>query len=328
MRIANPIYDVVFKYLMEDAESAKLLLSEILQEEIVELAVLPQETTFQIDENEFTKLPKSVQEELNKDGKLNVYLQRMDFTANIKTPSGKLKKVIIEVQKARYWAQIQRFRRYLGNAYLRQDADGEHRPIIAIYFLGDTLKSIKTPVIRVKNRLVDAFLGTEVQLPKEKEEEFIDLLMHEGVIVQIPYLENNHRCKLEEFLSVFEQKRVLQEDKRFLEFDTEAYPEQFRAVLRRLAHAVCDTQVQRNMTLEDEVQGVFATLDKKLEENYQALAEKDQALEEKDRALEKKDKMIINCVLAVHCSGESVEQIMEKTGLSHDEIQEIIKQEI
>ncbi len=48
MRIANPIYDVVFKYLMEDRESAVLLLSEIIGEDIAELAFHPQESTAEI----------------------------------------------------------------------------------------------------------------------------------------------------------------------------------------------------------------------------------------------------------------------------------------
>ncbi|MCP4402531.1 MAG: hypothetical protein GY801_35150 [bacterium] len=37
MHIANPIYDVVFKYLLEDNEIAKLLISTIISEEVVEL---------------------------------------------------------------------------------------------------------------------------------------------------------------------------------------------------------------------------------------------------------------------------------------------------
>jgi hypothetical protein len=44
MIIANPIYDVVFKYLLEDAEIARELLSTILGVNIVELHVKPQET--------------------------------------------------------------------------------------------------------------------------------------------------------------------------------------------------------------------------------------------------------------------------------------------
>jgi uncharacterized protein (DUF3084 family) len=41
MTIANPIYDTVFKYLLEDLDIAKGLLSVILNTEIVELSVQP-----------------------------------------------------------------------------------------------------------------------------------------------------------------------------------------------------------------------------------------------------------------------------------------------
>ncbi len=353
MKIANPIYDVVFKYLMEDPESAKLLLGEILQEEIVELKFLPQESALQIDKEALKDLPTSIQDEIKKGGQLNIYLQRMDFTAMIKTKTGKLKKVLIEIQKARYWEQIQRFRRYLGNAYLQRDVDGEHRPIIAIYFLGKPLKSTKVPVLRVENQLVDVILDKKVQLAKE--EESIDLLMHKGIIIQIPYLKNRHRSKLEEFLSVFEQRKALQNDVHFLELDPETYPKEYRAVVRRLARAASTVEIRRNMDLEDEAQEMFATQEKKLEEEQrkleeeqrkglekdkkleekdkaleeqsQALKEQSQALEEQSQALAQKDKMIISCVLALHRSGESVEKIMEKTQLTHGNIQTIIQQE-
>ena len=41
MLIANPIYDVVFRYLLKDEKAAKLLLSAITGEEIIELNVRP-----------------------------------------------------------------------------------------------------------------------------------------------------------------------------------------------------------------------------------------------------------------------------------------------
>jgi len=47
MRIANPIYDVVFKYLMQNNEIATLILSTILEEEILSLNLLPQETAME-----------------------------------------------------------------------------------------------------------------------------------------------------------------------------------------------------------------------------------------------------------------------------------------
>lgn len=37
--IANPIYDIVFKYMKEDDKVAKILLSALLKKEIVEIKV-------------------------------------------------------------------------------------------------------------------------------------------------------------------------------------------------------------------------------------------------------------------------------------------------
>ena len=41
--IANPIYDVVFKYMIEDNAVARLLISSIIGEEVVSLDFKPQE---------------------------------------------------------------------------------------------------------------------------------------------------------------------------------------------------------------------------------------------------------------------------------------------
>jgi hypothetical protein len=43
MHIANPIYAVVFKYLMEDSKITKLLISSIISKDIKKLRILPQE---------------------------------------------------------------------------------------------------------------------------------------------------------------------------------------------------------------------------------------------------------------------------------------------
>ena len=44
MQIANPIYDIIFKYLMENDEIAKDILSALLNEKIIQVALKPQET--------------------------------------------------------------------------------------------------------------------------------------------------------------------------------------------------------------------------------------------------------------------------------------------
>jgi hypothetical protein len=76
MIIANPLYDVIFKYLMEDMESAKTIISSIIEREIISLTLLPQEQTL------FSE-------------KLQLTVMRMDFKAIIKIEEGKFEKILI-----------------------------------------------------------------------------------------------------------------------------------------------------------------------------------------------------------------------------------------
>lgn len=82
MLIGNPIYDSVFKYLLEDNEVARELLSVILDEPLISIEVKPQETTTE-----------------SADHGVNIF--RLDFKAVNKTATGERRKVLIELQKAK-----------------------------------------------------------------------------------------------------------------------------------------------------------------------------------------------------------------------------------
>jgi len=82
MHIANPIYDVVFKYLMEDNRIAKLMVSSIIGEEIDELTFLPQEFVRDIEgADKANSLCKN-------STKMGLTVYRLDFSAKIKTVDG------------------------------------------------------------------------------------------------------------------------------------------------------------------------------------------------------------------------------------------------
>nr|VFK47960.1 MAG: hypothetical protein BECKTC1821D_GA0114238_10553 [Candidatus Kentron sp. TC] len=139
MRIANPIYDVVFKYLLQNNEIAILILSTIIEEEILALDLPPQETAVTLENRSFT-----------------VY--RLDFSARIKTAGGAEKHVIIEIQKAKFATDIMRFRRYLGDQYSKGfPVAGEKAPkaipIIGIYFLGYRLEHMTAPSSRCREAI-------------------------------------------------------------------------------------------------------------------------------------------------------------------------------
>ena len=292
--IANPIYDVVFKYLMEDNEVAKLLISSIIDEDIIHLEVKPQEYTVE-------KVPV---------GSNSITVYRLDFAAQIKTSDGH-KLVLIEMQKATFPSDIVRFRRYLGKQYANEnnavkDKDGNLKalPIYAIYFLGNELGICRTPVLKVSYNILD--VGTQKIV--EAKSDFIELLNHKSWIVQISCMQEPRRNELELLLSVFDQNNITS-DHHILNVHEEDFPEKYRPLLRRLKQAASEPEVKEQMTVEDEfldylknwmrseISKMSKEADKKIDHanlqiahQKQELTKKDEELEQKEKELEQKEK--------------------------------------
>ena len=96
MIIANPIYDTVFKYLMENNRIARYFVETIIDQPVESITLRPQEYVW------FKPLPdnasESISDEFRKLELLSV--MRYDFLDIIRTPEGH-KKVLIEIQKAK-----------------------------------------------------------------------------------------------------------------------------------------------------------------------------------------------------------------------------------
>lgn len=99
--IANPIYDAVFKFLMEDKKVAKILLSALLKKEIIDL---------EMRRHEYTSMEQT-----------RISLFRIDFSAKIREHDGSEHLVLIELQKTWLITETLRFRQYLGTQYLNKE---------------------------------------------------------------------------------------------------------------------------------------------------------------------------------------------------------------
>ncbi|MEG1749635.1 MAG: hypothetical protein RR249_08105, partial [Tannerellaceae bacterium] len=232
--IANPIYDAVFKFMMEDDKVARLLLSALLKKEIIELEMRQQE---------FTKMNKN-----------RISLFRMDFAAKIRDDDGSEHLVLIELQKTWLATETLRFRQYLGSQYLsprnmRSDDESTYGlPIISIYILGHLLGDLKEPVVYVRRQYLD--YDDRVI---DRKDPFIESLTHDSVIVQIPHLQGRTRTRLERLLNVFDQEYRLKDDDHLLKIDeTQFPPEEMRIVIRLLS--ACSTpEVRQEMDIEDQI---------------------------------------------------------------------------
>nr|VFJ90405.1 MAG: PD-(D/E)XK nuclease family transposase [Candidatus Kentron sp. H]VFJ91607.1 MAG: PD-(D/E)XK nuclease family transposase [Candidatus Kentron sp. H]VFJ98194.1 MAG: PD-(D/E)XK nuclease family transposase [Candidatus Kentron sp. H] len=274
MQIANPIYDVVFKYPMQNNELAILILSTILEEEIIALDLPPQETAVALENRSFT-----------------VY--RLDFSARIRTAGGGEKHIIIEIQKAKFAADIMRFRRYPGEQYGKGfPVEGEKSPkpipIIGIYFLGYELEHATCPIIDVYRTHRDRATGEEL----EEREEFMEGLTHDSVVIRIPNLGPERRNATERLLAIFDQHRKVEKDGHLLEIDEKAYPEEYWKVARWLNGAVSEPGIRKTMEVEDEVLAEFEDMERRMAGMEKTPRENAKALEEKERELAEKDRPI------------------------------------
>ena len=260
-KVANPIYDVVFKYLLSDNKIAKLLISDLLGVEINSLEFRPQEFATDLDNKTLT-----------------VY--RIDFKAEIVLSNGEKLVVLIEIQKAKFTTDLIRFRKYLSEQYgskqntIEQDDKIIPLPIITIYFLGYGLDYNKNiPIIRVKRQYLDNYNGDVLQ----GKEQFIETLTHDSIIVQIPALKKQRRNDLEKALSVFEVGKVQE-----VNINEDDYPDRYKTVVRQLLKAIADDTIRKTMDVEDEILEDLERKERLISRQQQELAEKDEKLAEKD----------------------------------------------
>jgi hypothetical protein len=316
VEIANPIYDVVFKYLMRDEKVAKLLLSAIIGKEVVSLEFRPTEHHYPFREV--------------------LAVLRMDFSARIQDAEGNQELVILELQKAKMASDIMRFRRYLGEQYSNKEnvvreaaAEYPYRkalPILSIYFLGHTLAHVKAPVLRVNRAYIDAATGEQIH----EKEEFIESLTHDSIIIQIPYLQGRRRTELEKLLALFDQSAAT-DDPHFLIVDEDKLPERYRPLLRRLQKAVADPVVRETMDGEDDIieeikdyQRLISAKEKVLEEKQRTIEESKKTIEESKKTIEEKQRRLERAVLRARAAGASIEDLTQLFELSETEVAEML----
>ena len=214
IQIANPIYDSVFKYLMEDERIAKTLLSALLKKEVVA-----------------------------------VEMRRNEYTNGVRD-----------------------------NISIAYDYDG--------------------------NVVTDGI-----------PDPFVESLIHDSIIVQIPLLHGQVNNRLEKVLSVFDQSQKNGSDRHVLNVNDSPFDDDddMQYLLRRLLMAAANAQLRQEMNVEDEY---F----KALEDRDTALMIKDKKLAEQAEQLEQNKAQLRTMALLLSNSGMSVEEIAKSVGMSQDQV--------
>ena len=343
--VANPIYDAVFKYLMEDERIARTILSALLKTDITHVEVRPHEYTN------------------DKRDAISVY--RIDFGATVREADGSEHLILIELQKTWLETETLRFRQYLGVQYQNpKNMAAEGRadvalPMVAVYILGHRVGDIEEPVLYVRHQSYD-YDGQLVT--KGLPNAFVDSLTHDSIIVQIPRLHGQVNNRLDKVLSFFDQTYKGPDNQQLLTLDDNLYQgdAEMQHILHRLLMASTDAETRQDMNVEDEYYSVIEKRDTEilmrdrqlaeknvqlaeknvqlkektdqleektvqLEEKNVQLKEKTDQLEEKNVQLEEKNVQLVASVQLLVQSGVPIERIAETLHLTEDEVRRYAK---
>lgn len=235
--IANPLYDAVFKYMMEDERIAKTLLSALLQKTVIAV---------EMRRHEYPNISRDA-----------ISMFRVDFAATVLEDNGSKNLILIELQKTWLETETLRFRQYLAVQYnnkenMRKETKGKYAlPTVAVYLLGHCVGKFTDPVIYARHKIYD-YEGNEV--PQEEPDPFVESLQHDSIIVQIPRLRGRVNNRLEKILSVFDQSQIYPDDQRMLELDENKYGDdaEMAHILHRLQSAAANPDIRNRMNAEDE----------------------------------------------------------------------------
>jgi hypothetical protein len=303
MLIANPIYDVVFKRLMENEKVAKFFVATLLAQEVVDITVKPQEYTY-AGELETAEGRQAVENRIR--DRFLIWVYRLDFVATIKTASGDYQKVLIEIQKAKHQIDLMRFRNYLAEQYKKEDTIGEDKmalPITTIYLLGFQLPDITSACLKVARQYQDLITQTVI----DSKSEFIEQLTHDCYVVQLTRIADRYHTRLDKLLCVFAQQHFTDDKEITKQFTHAPDIEEIKTMTDILHYIGTDPAERKLIEKEQEAirtinamfeqkerkyQKALAEQNKELALQKKELDEKDKELTEKDKELTEKDKLI------------------------------------
>ena len=300
--VANPLYDAVFKYLMEDNRIAKTILSALLKKKVIDV---------KIRRNEYANLTR----------RESISMFRIDFAATVLDEDNQPHLMLIELQKTWLPTETLRFRRYLALQYnneenMRKEEHGKYAiPMVAIYLLGHCVGEIEEPVIYVNHHAYN-YDGKKVEagIP----DPFVESLQHDSIIVQIPLLHSRVNNRLEKVLCLFDQTNVA-DNKKVIKVDDKQFEgdNDMEYIVRRLQSAAADPDMRYQMNAEDE-------FFKELEARDSLIMEKDGQLKEKDGQLKEKDEMLRKMIKGMQENGMSLDEIAKMLNKTVDEVKQIL----
>ena len=256
--IANPMYDVVFKTLMQtDKDFSKYFVGTILGVEVIDINFDTQEYTYSKE----VETDNIIEE---------IKVIRMDFVATIRTKNGEEKKILIEIQQSRKLSDVLRFSSYIGKQYIHRNIEAKEKkekkdiqkdesgtktvkplPLVVIYLLGYQMPTNQHIAVKIDRSGIDILEGSKVEI----KDPLMEILTHEAYFIQVSriteqmYAEWETCSELMKLLSLFEQNYFVEQK------HTKIYPHKINPktnkilhkMLKSLEHIAADPYIRRIM---------------------------------------------------------------------------------
>jgi hypothetical protein len=232
--------------MMENETAAKVFLSAIIEEEVLEISDAAQERDFTVHP------PLNNREE--KDEKLFLSIDRFNFYAKISVPGAAFKTVMIELQKAKFPQDVMRFRCYPGSQTPlpintgNSKTDQKHRCCFyRIFLLSRNINIPDTPIVYVDYSFKDAATKEQV----DSTNEFLRSLDYRSWIIQLDQLKQHRRSNIEKLLNIFTQEKWTSEH-HILSVNEDKFPQKYHPVIQCLHIASQNKDIRKAMEQEDE----------------------------------------------------------------------------
>ena len=334
--IPNPIYDVVFRYLMEDTESSKIVLSTLLNENIIDIQLQP---TARPDKKYLENPGKITDPKTSED----VRMSHMDFTATVLLSDGTKELVMIELQRASEPDDIFRFKRYISkNFQAKQKGEVIQPKTQAIIEIEKPIRLIPVFILnfKIENEVNDLLVitkhekrGVFTNKTITKHNEFIDNLTYDVVVVQLPnlqkiteedYKDDEYKKRLYTLLKIFDQKSVVNSNEHRIRLYRKFFPGFLDRVISRLqACDINNPDLEEQMFIEDEYLKALIRRDNTISFMEQKLEEKEKTIEESKKQIEIKDRNLE--IIKKFMKGATIEQLAFDFKISIDEINQILE---
>jgi len=248
--IANPLYDTIFKKLMENDRVAKFFIGTLLEQNIHALQVITQEFPNPKDVDKSSSGTIASKDQQSQEVSSKNFFQ-LDFIATILTDTGETEKVLIEIQKIKNFIEPRMLSNFQAVHYNRKgtfDYEKRKLPSITIYILGFNLPEIESACIKLEKTYEDLISNKMIN----QKIDFIEKLSQDCYIVQVNRIADRFETSLDKLLSIFEQSNFLDGGKLMKDFNHEIDEENIKLMIDIIHHASFNPEQRKIMEIEQE----------------------------------------------------------------------------